>query len=62
MIEFEIIIKRSTKELARIKGFPRDTQDLSCQDIEDVIKTEQYLERLLGLRVHINSRIIKDGE
>ncbi len=56
---FELVVKKSNEIIATIKGRPISTDVLSVYDIEKVIEVEQYLERLFGLRFHINS---KDGK
>lgn len=51
---FTVTAKASTKTLAEVKGVEVDGS-LSVQDItENVIKTEQFLERITGRRWHIN--------
>jgi hypothetical protein len=53
-MQFELVVKRGTETLATVSGSELDLHP-EDQDVKDVIKVEQYLERLFGLRFHINS-------
>lgn len=51
---FSLVVKAGTKTLAEVKGREIDG-DLTVQEVtEKVVATEQFLERLTGLRFHIN--------
>lgn len=56
-VKFSITFKNGTRTVAVVEGREggQDAADLSLGDVaENVSKTEQFLERLTGLRVHIN--------
>lgn len=54
MTRFEIIIKSGLHELANVRGEEVTDSSISVDDLKKVIEVEQFLERLLGRRVHIN--------
>lgn len=54
-MKFEIVVKQSVKEVARIKGIISvDYSQITKEELEKVIETETLLEKLTGLRFHIN--------
>jgi hypothetical protein len=53
---FELIVRSGLKELARVPGNTINEEFISLADLNKVIEVEQYLERLFGLRFHINTR------
>lgn len=53
-MKFSITFKKGIKTVAHIVGVEISKDLLSMSDLEKVIEVEQYLERLTGLRVHIN--------
>lgn len=56
VIKFKLTVKRGQEVLAEVEGIEKELDALSVGDVtERVIETEAYLERLLGLRVHIES-------
>ena len=53
-LKFKLTFKSGIQTIAVVEGLDRHTERLLVEDMtENVIKTEQYLERLTGLRVHI---------
>jgi hypothetical protein len=55
-LQFKVTFKNGTKTVAEIVGREDvvDAGNLTVQDVvENVCETEQFLERLTGLRVHI---------
>lgn len=57
-VKFEIVFKKGVKTLALVEGDAKDIDHLTVRDItERVIEAEQFLERLTGLRVHININV-----
>ena len=53
-LAFKITFKKGPKVIAEIEGDGKDAGSLTVQEVtETVIATEQFLERLTGLRVHI---------
>jgi hypothetical protein len=52
-MRFKIVIKLGPKVLAEVEGQKRDKAYITTQDLDKTIDVEQYLEKLLGLRVHI---------
>lgn len=55
-LQFKVTFKLGTKTIAEIHGREDvvDAGTLTVADVtENVIRTEQFLERLTGLRVHI---------
>ena len=55
-LQFKVTFKQGTKTVAEIIGRDdaAESGTLTVADLtENVIKTEQFLERLTGLRVHI---------
>jgi hypothetical protein len=55
-MKFRIIFKRGINTVAQVVGGEISKDLLSMADLERVIETEQYLERLTGLRVHIEEQ------
>ena len=56
-VQFSITFKQGTRTVATVHGREGgvDAANLSVGDVvENVLKTEQFLERLTGLRVHID--------
>lgn len=58
---FSITVKQGTKVVAEIKGRQIDGSITVNELHEQVIATEQFLERLTGLRYHINVEQISNG-
>jgi hypothetical protein len=54
-MRFELIVKSGQTELARVPGNTVDEEFISVADLNKVIEVEQYLEKLFGLRFHINT-------
>jgi hypothetical protein len=55
-LKFKLTFKRGPDTMAEIIGVPRTLDALTAGDVgERIIETEQYLERLTGLRVHIET-------
>lgn len=53
-IKFNITFKRGTQTVATVQGLPVNAEQVSVAEAgEKVIDTEQFLEKLTGLRVHI---------
>lgn len=56
-LQFELVFKRGQKEVARVVGTELSGERATSLTIGDVVEkvseTEQFLERLTGLRVHI---------
>ena len=55
-LQFKLTFKHGTKTVAEVLGLQDriDAGGLTVEDVvENVVKTEQFLERLTGLRVHI---------
>lgn len=58
MIRFTLTFKRGPKTVAVVEGHPRELEGLHIGDVTDrVMETEAYLERLTGLRVHVESTV-----
>jgi len=56
-VQFTITFKQGTRTIAKVDGREGgvDAADLTLGDVaENVLKTEQFLERLTGHRVHID--------
>lgn len=51
--KMEIVAKQGVNEIARIWGLEKDTQHVTVGDLTEVIELEQKLEKLTGLRWHI---------
>lgn len=53
-MRFNIIFKKGMETVARVEGI-RDVakEDLTLSELEKAIQTEQLLEKLTGLRVHV---------
>ena len=54
-MKFEMIVRRGTKELAKVETpmeLPKGS--ISVADLEKVIETEQFLERIFQMRFYIN--------
>lgn len=53
-MKFSLTIKRGLVTVAWVKGIREvGKEELSAAELEKVIDVEQYLEKLLGLRFHI---------
>jgi hypothetical protein len=52
-----MIVKDSVTTIAEITGREKDADTITLGDTEKVIETEQFLERLLGYRVHIHINV-----
>ena len=53
-LRFQIVFKRGQTVVATVAGIKEtDGEHLTVGELEQVIPTEQLLEKLLGLRVHI---------
>lgn len=58
MLKFKITFKQGPKVIAEINGVERPLQGFKFGDVtEGVINAEQFLERLTGYRVHIESEM-----
>jgi hypothetical protein len=53
MIQFSIRILASSDTLADITGLPRPESFITMGDLRQIVELEQQLERLTGLRFHI---------
>lgn len=56
-VQFQIVVKNGLKTVAEVTGREEgvDAGTITVADLtENVIRTEQFLERLTGLRWHIN--------
>lgn len=55
-IRFVLTFKQGVKELARVEGLARPADVLTVADVtEKVLELEQLVERLTGLRCHVES-------
>ena len=53
-LAFKITFKKGTKVVAEVMGDGKDAGDLTIAEVtEKVTETEAFLEKLTGLRVHI---------
>lgn len=55
-LQFKVTFKSGTKTIAEVAGREDiiDARNLTVEDVvEKVVETEQFLEKLTGLRVHI---------
>jgi hypothetical protein len=55
-LQFKLTFKQGTKTVAEVIGLPDriSAGSLTVEDVtEGVVKTEQFVERLTGLRLHI---------
>lgn len=52
-MKFKIIFKRRMNTVAEVKGREVEKSCITLHDYEKIIETEQFLEKILGLRVHI---------
>lgn len=55
-MKFTLTVKQGLQTLAVIDGLDRRPEDIVVADLQKAIGTEQYLERLFGLRFHISSK------
>ena len=54
-MKFIITFKRGLEEVSRVAGrHELATDDVTVAELQKVIDVEQFLEKLLGLRVHIS--------
>jgi hypothetical protein len=53
-MRFSIRILHGPRELANIVGLREAIPSLKEEELQQIIETEQFLERLLGVRVHIS--------
>lgn len=51
---FRMTIKEGPRVLYTAAGKERSEEHVTVEDLRKVIETEQFLEHLLGLRVHID--------
>jgi hypothetical protein len=57
-LAFRITFKKGPKVVAVVEGDGKDAGELTVAEVTDkVIETEQFLERLTGLRVHIEQAL-----
>lgn len=55
-MQFDVVFKRGAETVATVHGHPMPFGGFRVGDVTDrIIETEQYLERLTGLRVHIQT-------
>lgn len=55
IVKFEIVVRKSTEEIARIKGWKKvSDNELTVEEQEQIIPMEALLEKLTGFRFHIN--------
>lgn len=60
-IRFDLTIKQSNKTLAEVEGVKTvSTDNLSKADLDRVLQLEQELEKLTGLRFHINTSVVEE--
>lgn len=52
-VQFSVKFKRSEETIALALGTPRPVDGLTVGDMQDVPRLEAALEKLTGLRVHI---------
>ena len=52
-LKFKITFKRGPETVAEVVGYEKSSDHLTLGEMEKVIPTEQFLEKLTGLRVHI---------
>jgi len=52
---FTLTVKSGAKTLAHIVGLDKEPNPISREEAEVIIVTEQFLERLTGLRFHIHT-------
>jgi hypothetical protein len=54
-MKFEIIFTKGLQTVAVVKGIKEvSKEELNLKELEQVITTEAFLEKLTGIRVHIN--------
>ena len=53
-LQFSLTVKMGPDTLAHVKGLSRSPEAITVADLNKVIEVEQYLERMLGLRIHIS--------
>lgn len=60
-IRFTVTVKSGAKTLAMVVGLDKEPDFISVADVgEKIIETEQLLERLTGLRFHIDSATVEE--
>lgn len=52
-MKFEMIVKSGLTTLAKVTGRPLSDDEVTLSDVSKVVEVEYFLEKLLGLRVHI---------
>lgn len=53
-LKFRLVFKRGQQVIATVTGEEVDTDRVTIQDVTDkVIETEHFIERLTGVRCHI---------
>ncbi len=52
-MRFKIVLKLGQTTIAEAEGRKVDESYITIHDLDRVIETEQFLEKILGLRVHI---------
>jgi len=56
-VRFALVFKSGVTEVARVEGRPRPADLLTVEDVQEkLIACEQYVERLTGLRMHIEAQ------
>jgi hypothetical protein len=53
-MKFELVLVHNIHDRTVLGGRELRPEDVSVKDLEKVIEVEQFLERLLGKRIHIN--------
>jgi hypothetical protein len=56
-LKFGVVIKKGVTTLASVEGVPRNSELITFEDVNKVIEVEQWLEKLTGLRFHIQQII-----
>lgn len=52
-MRFRIVIKLGVNTIAEAKGRQVEKSCVTLHDLEKIIETEKFLEKILGLRIHI---------
>lgn len=57
-MQYELVIKSGVRTRTRIKGLPKEEKSLSIEQLREnrkkIYEVEEFLEKLIGLRFHIN--------